>query len=122
VGGEGGPPIDEARGIVRNQGGRIEAGAYVVGWARRGPTGVIGTNRNDAREVVDLILADGVVAGENSGSEALNALLAVRDVAVTTYEDWERIDAAEIAAGEGQRPRTKFTEIDAMLAVARKYD
>jgi len=46
----------------------------------------------------------------------------VRDVAVTTYEDWERIDAAEIAAGEGQRPRTKFTEIDAMLAVARKYD
>ncbi len=122
VGGEGGPPIDEARGIVRNQGGRIEAGAYVVGWARRGPTGVIGTNRNDAREVVDLILADGVAAGEKFGSEALNALLAVRDVAVTTYEDWERIDAAEIAAGEGQRPRTKFTEIDAMLAVARKYD
>jgi len=122
AGGEGGPPIDEARGIVQNEGGRIEPGAYVVGWARRGPTGVIGTNRNDAREVVDLILADGVPAGEKPGGSALDALLAERQVAVTTYEDWKRIDAAEVAAGEGERPRTKFTEIDAMLAAAKDYD
>ncbi len=122
AGSAGGPPIDEGRGIVRNEGGRIEPGAYVVGWARRGPTGVIGTNRNDAREVVDLILADSVAAGEKPGAPALDALLAERQVVVTSYEDWKRIDAAEVAAGEGERPRTKFTKIAAMIAAAKDYD
>jgi hypothetical protein len=49
-------------------------------------------------------------------------LLAEREVAFTTYDDWKRIDAAEVAAGEGERPRTKFTHIDDMLAAAKDYD
>ena len=93
-------------------------GAYVVGWARRGPTGVIGTNRNDAREVVDHILADGVEPGK-PGPDALDALLAERQTQATTYEDWKRIDAAEIAAGNNQRPRVKFTQVDDMLGAAQ---
>lgn len=115
----GGPPIDAARGTVRNDNGRIEAGAYVVGWARRGPTGVIGTNRNDARGVVDQILADGVARGK-PGPDALDTLLAERGTKPTSYEDWTRIDAAEVTAGGGTRPRVKFTRIGDMLIAARQ--
>jgi ferredoxin--NADP+ reductase len=115
----GGPPIDEARGTVRNENGRIEPGAYVVGWARRGPTGVIGTNRNDAREVVDHILEDGIATGK-AGPAGLDSLFAERGTQATTYDDWKRIDAAEIAAGGGDRPRVKFTDIDEMLDAARQ--
>ncbi len=115
---EGGPPIDDARGTVKNENGRVEPGVYVVGWARRGPTGVIGTNRNDAREVVDQIIDD-KVAISKPGPEGLDALLAERAAVTTSYEDWQRIDEAELAAGSGGRPRVKFTRIDDMIEAAK---
>lgn len=116
--GAGHPPLDAARGVVKNQDGRVEPGVYVVGWARRGPSGVIGTNRNDAREVVDLILADDLAVAKPGGA-GLDALLAEGGAEPTTYEDWKRIDAAEVAAGAADRPRVKLTSIAAMLKVAR---
>lgn len=115
---EGGPPIDDARGTVKNEDGRVEPGVYVVGWAKRGPTGVIGTNRNDARSVVDQIIDDQVAIGK-PGPEGLDALLAERETVTTSYEDWQRIDEAEVAAGSGNRPRTKFTRIQDMIEAAR---
>jgi len=116
--GEDGPPIDEARGTIKNDSGRVEDGVYVVGWARRGPTGVIGTNRNDARSVVDQIIDDHVAPGK-PGPEGLDALLAERAAETTSYEDWQRIDQAEVAAGSGNRPRVKFTRIEDMIDAAK---
>lgn len=115
---DNGPPIDDARGTVKNENGRVEPGVYVVGWARRGPTGVIGTNRNDAREVVDQIIGDNV-APVKPGPSGLDALLAERAAETTSYEDWQRIDEAEVAAGSGDRPRIKFTRIEDMIDAAK---
>ena len=118
-----GVPLDARRGAVANDGGRVAPGVYVTGWARRGPTGVIGTNRNDARGVVERIFADGVAAAK-PGPEGLDALLAAREVRRVDYSGWRRIDAAEIAAARaaqgdtGKRPRVKFTKVSDMLAAA----
>jgi ferredoxin--NADP+ reductase len=116
---DGGPPVDERRGIIANDDGRVEPGVYVVGWARRGPTGVIGTNRNDAREVVERVAADALPGGR-PGPGGLDRLLAERGARIVTTDGWRRIDEAEIAAASGdpQRPRVKFTSIDEMLAAA----
>ena len=117
-----GVPIDDRRGVVANVEGRVAPGVYAVGWARRGPTGMIGTNRNDAREIVDAILADGAAPGK-PGPDGLDALLRARGVRAVDYEAWRRIDAAEIAAAAGRagedRPRLKFTRVEDMLAAAR---
>ena len=118
--GVAGLPLDAARGTVANANGRVAPGVYVVGWARRGPTGVIGANRNDARDVVETILADGAAAGK-PGPAGLDALLAARSVETVDYAGWRRIDAAEIAAAQGlpgARPRVKFTRVADMLAAA----
>ena len=116
-----GLPLDP-RGTVANAGGRVAPGVYVTGWARRGPTGVIGTNRNDARGVVERIFADGVVAAK-PGPAGLDALLAARGARRVDYAGWRRIDAAEVAAaraagGAGKRPRVKFTRVSDMLEAA----
>lgn len=118
-GGGDGPPIDERRGIVANADGRVEPGVYAVGWARRGPTGVIGTNRNDAREVVDAIVAE-VEPGAKPGPAGLDALLAGRGVRVVDYQGWLRIDAAEVAAagGDPKRPRVKLARVEDLLRAA----
>ncbi len=114
-----GLPVDERRGIVANSDGRVAPGVYVVGWARRGPRGVIGTNRNDARSVVERILADEITPGK-PGPQGLDALLAANAMRPVDYEGWRHIDAAEIAAanGAGARPRIKFTRLADMLAAA----
>ena len=111
-------PVDDRRGTVANAEGRVAPGVYVVGWARRGPTGVIGTNRNDARGVVETILADGIAPGK-PGPAGLDALLG--STPRVDYEGWQHIDAAEIAAAAGAagtRPRVKFTRTADMLAAA----
>ena len=120
-----GPPLDDKRGIVRNDRGRVEPGVYAVGWARRGPTGVIGTNRNDAREVIDAVLADpriksGATPGGKPGPAGLDALLAERGARVVDYQGWLSIDAAEVAAagGDARRPRIKLTRVEDMLSIA----
>ena len=116
-----GIPVDR-RGTVANAGGRVRPGLYVAGWARRGPTGVIGTNRNDARGVVDRILADGIAPGK-PGPGGLDALLGARGARPVDYAGWRRIDAAEVAAARGfagARPRVKMTRVADMLAAAEE--
>ena len=116
------PPIDgvaydEANGRFANEGGVIGGGLYCVGWARRGPTGTIGTNRPDGYEVADLILAElGADSSGKEGRAGLDRLLAERKVEIVTFRDWQRIEAAEAARARAGSPREKFTAIAEMLA------
>jgi ferredoxin/flavodoxin---NADP+ reductase len=125
-----GLPFDEGRGTMPNDGGRVlgEVGApllgvYCAGWIKRGPTGVIGTNKKDATETVEAVLADaaaGVIGGTAARAEAVVELLAERGVEAVVYAGWEAIDAAERAAGEPHgRPRIKLTSWDELLTAAR---
>jgi len=115
-----GVPFDERSGTIPNEGGRV-AGAertYVAGWIKRGPSGVIGTNKKDAAETVELLLADarlGRLAGA-SNSLLLGDLLEEKGVHFVEYAGWQAIDAAERAAGEPLgRPRVKLTEWTKLL-------
>ena len=131
-----GVPFDERRGIVPNEGGRVVQegaapagtvpGEYVVGWAKRGPSGVIGTNKADAAATVRLMGEDreaevlagpkGPGPGEPAG---LAELLDARGVRWVDEAGWGRIDAAETSRGKEQgRPRVKFCTVDGMLGAA----
>jgi ferredoxin--NADP+ reductase len=123
-----GAPFDERTGTVPNAGGRVLdeggapiAGLYCAGWIKRGPTGVIGTNKKDATETVELLLEDaraGTLTERGEGT--IDELLAERGVQVVSYEGWERIDAVERSRGEPQgRPRVKLCSWDELLAAAR---
>jgi ferredoxin--NADP+ reductase len=125
-------PFDARRGVIPNDGGRIlEAddgaarhGEYAVGWIKRGPSGVIGTNKKDAQETVNAIFADAVdEAGLNQpdspGADAIERLLRERQPELVTYEGWTSIDRHERSLGEASgRPRVKLTRIEEMLRVA----
>lgn len=125
-----GVPFDKQRAVICNDGGRVmgldgdrRTGEYVVGWIKRGPTGVIGTNKKDAQETVDAILAD-IAAGEllspaTPSAESVHELLLARQPSLITYEGWRVIDRHERALGEpASRPRVKLTYIDDMLRIA----
>jgi ferredoxin--NADP+ reductase len=125
-----GTPFDTSRGTMPNVGGRVLdgggapiPGVYCAGWIKRGPTGVIGTNKKDATETVDLLLED-ARAGALPGPAAdgtIDDLLAERAVEVVTHEGWEAIDALERGRGEEQgRPRVKLCTWDELLAAARR--
>jgi ferredoxin/flavodoxin---NADP+ reductase len=120
-----GVPFDERSGTIPSEGGRVESGVYVAGWIKRGPTGVIGTNKKDATETVELLLQD-VAAGRlepkpDSSGSAVDALLAERGARVVEYDGWCAIDEAERAAGEeGGRPRVKLCSWDELLAAAER--
>jgi len=114
-----GVPYEHGRGRFANIDGRILPGLYCVGWARRGPTGTIGTNRPDGYEVAEQVVADIAGGKARDGREGLDRLLAERDVEVVTFRDWQRIEAAEIANARTGAPREKFTDIEAMLAALR---
>jgi ferredoxin--NADP+ reductase len=112
-----GVPYDERGGRFRNEGGRIGAGLYCVGWARRGPSGTIGTNRPDGYEVAEqvaaLFTADG---GSKPGAAGLQPLLEQRGVVVTDFADWRRIERAETARARPGAPREKFVRREDWLA------
>jgi ferredoxin--NADP+ reductase len=120
-----GVPFDALTGTIPNDGGRVEPGVYCAGWIKRGPTGVIGTNKKDATETVQLLLED-AAAGRlepkpDASAAAVDALLAERGVAVVEYAGWMAIDEAERAAGQkGGRPRVKLCTWDALLAAAER--
>jgi NADPH-dependent glutamate synthase beta subunit-like oxidoreductase len=115
-----GVPYEEDRGRFANAEGVIGGGLYAVGWARRGPSGTIGTNRPDGYEVADRIAADlASVTGRKAGRDGLDTLLAGRGVDVVTFQDWQRIEAAEAARAREGSPREKFVAIEEMLG-ARK--
>jgi ferredoxin--NADP+ reductase len=113
-----GVPFDGRSAVIANEGGRVvdpdsgepQPGEYVVGWIKRGPSGVIGTNKKDAQETVDAMLAD--LAPDQPGA-------AEKQPHLVTYSGWEAIDRHERALGEGAgRPRVKLTRIEEMLRVA----
>jgi ferredoxin--NADP+ reductase len=125
-----GIPFDERRGLVRNLGGRVcEAdgepcrGEYVVGWIKRGPTGVIGTNKKDAADTVARILEDrdaGLLGAPQDGSaEHVETWLAEQVPHAVTWAGWEAIDRHETGAGEPHgRPRVKLVRLEDMRGVA----
>lgn len=120
-----GLPFDDARGILPNEQGRITDrgvalhGLYVTGWLKRGPSGIIGTNKADSIETVDALLADMQMSAPKaaSGLEAIRPLIDRRCERVVTLADWQSIDAAEVERGllKG-KPREKFTRIQEMLS------
>jgi ferredoxin/flavodoxin---NADP+ reductase len=116
-----GVPFDPGAGTIPNEGGRVAPGLYVAGWIKRGPSGVIGTNKKDATETVELVLADARAGALPVASgDDLEALLSDRGVEHVLYAGWEGIDAAERAAGEPRgRPRVKLCTWDELLAAAR---
>jgi ferredoxin--NADP+ reductase len=127
-----GVPFDTDRGLIANEAGRVTddgdhaLGEYAVGWIKRGPSGVIGTNKKDAQETINHVLAD-VEAGRtptpDPALEDLSELLAARHSGVVTYEGWERIDRHERATGEPSgRPRVKLTTLGEMLSIAAQDD
>ena len=111
-----GVPYDAKLGRFANEGGRIAPGLYAVGWARRGPTGTIGTNRPDGFAIVDRMAADLAGEGDKPGRAGLDLLLAERCVQVVTFRDWRRIDEAEVAAARAGSPREKFVSMETLLA------
>jgi ferredoxin--NADP+ reductase len=111
-----GVPYEHGRGRFANSGCVIGPGLYCVGWARRGPTGTIGTNRPDGYEVAERIKADlGGGAGRKEGRPGLDKLLESRGVDVVTFRDWQKIEAAEVARARDGSPREKFTAIADLL-------
>ncbi len=116
-----GVPFDEGSGTIPNEGGRVEPGIYAAGWIKRGPSGVIGTNKKDASETIGLLLED-ASAGKlpPRGGEALEDVLAERGADAVLYAGWQAIDEAERSAGEPHgRPRIKLASWDTLLAAAR---
>jgi ferredoxin--NADP+ reductase len=130
-----GVPFDARGAVIANEGGRVvdadtrdaQPGEYVVGWIKRGPSGVIGTNKKDAQETVDAMLAD-LARPHSAGTRhepsdpdagAIAALLRSKQPELVTYTGWEAIDRHEKALGEPSgRPRVKLTRIEQMLEVA----
>jgi ferredoxin--NADP+ reductase len=125
-------PFDERRGTIRNEGGRVVADdgehltrIYCAGWIKRGPTGIIGTNKKDASETVARLLED-VEAGrlvhqERATPDAVEALLEERGVRAVLYHGWTSIDEHERAAGEKLgRPRVKLRTWDELLEAAER--
>jgi ferredoxin/flavodoxin---NADP+ reductase len=137
-----GVPFDERAAVIPNEAGRVldpDSGAplpgeYVVGWIKRGPSGVIGTNKKDAQETVDAMLADLSAPHSENGAapssptthqpadpdaDSVEQLLRTRQPALITYSGWQAIDRHERALGEPSgRPRVKLTRIDELLRVA----
>jgi ferredoxin--NADP+ reductase len=125
-----GVPFDERRGLIRNVGGRVVdaagdplPGEYAVGWIKRGPSGVIGTNKRCAADTVSRILEDRdagrLGAPARGGREQTGAWLRERVPDLVIWDGWTAIDAHEIAAGRPHgRPRVKLVRVPEMLAVA----
>lgn len=111
-----GVPYEHGRGRFANDEGRILPGLYCVGWARRGPTGTIGTNRPDGFAIIEQIAEDIGDGSGKPGRPALDALLAGRGVEIVTFRDWQRIDQAEIARARDGAPREKFVDVKDMIA------
>jgi ferredoxin/flavodoxin---NADP+ reductase len=123
-------PFDEGAGTIPNAGGRVLGadgkplpGVYCAGWIKRGPTGVIGTNKKDATETVEHLLADaqaGVLPRSSMGPHSLERVLSERGVEVVMYPGWEAIDTLERTRGEGLgRPRVKLRTWEELLEAAR---
>lgn len=123
-----GVPFDEKQGIFPNAGGRVTKspggeilhGVYTAGWIKRGPTGIIGTNRACAVETVQALIEDiPQLNAERAGRPALRNILDGRGIKYVDYPQWEKIDVSETERGKpGGKPREKYTSAEEMLDVA----
>ena len=124
-------PFDDRRGLISNDGGRVTdaggthlVGEYVSGWIKRGPSGVIGTNKKDSQDTVDKILQDASAGALNQpSSDDIEGMIATHCEHAVTWEGWQAIDAIETAAGEASapgRPRVKLTEWAALREAAQQ--
>jgi ferredoxin--NADP+ reductase len=111
-----GVPYDESLGRFANVEGRIGPGLYAVGWARRGPSGTIGTNRPDGFLAAENIASDIGEGAGKAGRAGLDALLEARKVDIVTFRDWQKIEAAETARARPGAPREKFASIAEMMS------
>ena len=110
-----GVPFDERAGRFANDDGRILPGLYCVGWARRGPSGTIGTNRPDGFSIIEKIAEDIVGTSGKKGREGFDALATTRGLEVVTFRDWKKIEEAEAARARDGAPREKFVDIAEMI-------
>lgn len=128
-----GVPFNESWGVILNNRGRVLdpdtkqpiVGEYTAGWIKRGPTGVIGTNKPDAAETVECMLEDlahgTVLQPAHPEATAAEMLVRQRQPNYFSYTDWQKLDAIEVARGRAQgRPRVKLTSIEEMLAALNR--
>jgi ferredoxin--NADP+ reductase len=105
--------IPNDHGRILNDDGKVLPGAYVVGWAKRGPTGVIGTNKKDAEETVALMLEDVKSLRRTPGTGDVAELLARCGCKPVMFAEWQKMNAAEVERGKpAGRPRVKFITVD----------
>ncbi len=116
-----GVPYEHGRGRFANDEGRIMPGLYCAGWARRGPSGTIGTNKPDGAMIAEHIAADIPQGGGKAGRGGLDALLRQREAPLVTFRDWQRIEAAEIANARDGSPREKFVRITEMFKALQHH-
>jgi len=111
------PGLIYESGKIKNTDGRIGASnTYVVGWAKRGPSGVIGTNKSDSSDVIKLLISN--LTTPRKGQDLLE-ILSSRNVTFVSQKGWEQINNAEISAGEALgKPRVKITDLQEMLGFA----
>ena len=124
-----GLPFDNVRGVIPNDGGRVididgnaVPGAYVTGWIKRGPVGLIGHTKSDAAQTIELLLTDldTLLAPEQPEPEAVDRYLDSRGITFTTWQGWEKLDSHELAQGEAQgRERIKVVPRADMVKIAR---
>jgi ferredoxin--NADP+ reductase len=124
-----GVPFDDQRGVIPNVDGRVttvegepQKGIYVTGWIKRGPSGIIGTNRADSVETVETLLSnlsELTVQTDSSVDDLLNSIRA-KGVQIVTYEDWLKIDNSEVEKGSlVGKPREKMTKVKEMLQAVK---
>jgi len=107
-----------ANGVFPNRDGKVDERLYVVGWAKRGPSGTIPTNRTEAQQLAQKI-AQEITDAHRAGGQGLRALLEERRVRWVDYEGWRRIDAAELSRASAERCREKLSGTEEMLDVVR---
>ena len=129
-----GVPFDPITSTIPNDRGRVidsltgqpREGEYVAGWIKRGPNGIIGTNKPDAQETVEMLVEDlraGRMRKEVLSPEVFNRFLSQRQGEVVSFDDWKFLDSREVAKGEELgRPRLKFARVENMLRVLRHRD
>lgn len=111
--------FDAKSGAIRNRDGRVDGNLYAVGWAKRGPSGVIGSSKRDGDDVARMIAEAyaGASPSERAGHEGLKRLLRERKVPYVDFNDWLKLDAAEVErAQSSEAPREKFLSVEEMLA------
>jgi ferredoxin--NADP+ reductase len=129
-----GVPFDPITSTIPNDRGRVidsltgqpREGEYVAGWIKRGPNGIIGTNKPDAQETVEMLVEDlraGRMRKQVLSPEVFNRFLSQRQGEVVSFDDWKFLDSHEVAKGEELgRPRLKFARVENMLRVLRHRD